>query len=102
MISDYESWVVADPDGCRLGSILMATPRYRCSLCGNLTRFDVVTTSTVKAFYHYNLGGTLTIEESETLASSIVEVSCRWCGHGKAIETVDEITATDDAVPSEQ
>ena len=97
-----ESWVVRDHDERRLGSLPMATPRYRCSLCGNLTRFDVVTTSTVKAFYHYNLGGGLTIEDAETLNSSVDEVSCRWCGHGNAIETVDEITAADDAVPSEQ
>ena len=31
--------------------------RYRCNDCGNLTRFDVVETTTVRSFHHYSLGG---------------------------------------------
>lgn len=60
---------------------------YRCAACGNLTRFDVVTHRRTRAFHHYSLGGELSIEDVEVLAESVEEVSCRWCGHGNAIET---------------
>jgi hypothetical protein len=36
---------------------------YRCRACGNRTRFDVVTTSTSRAFHHYSLGGELHVED---------------------------------------
>ena len=65
----------------------MAT-RYRCTACGNLTRFDVTTSRRTKAFHHFTVGGELTIEEEEVLAESVEEVTCRWCGSGKAVETV--------------
>ena len=64
--------------------------RYRCASCGNLTRFDVITTSTVKAFHHYTVGGDLEVEDVETISESVDSVSCRWCGHGRSIEVVDE------------
>jgi hypothetical protein len=67
--------------------------RYRCSSCGNLTRFDVITTSTVKAFHHYTVGGDLEVEDVETIAESVDSVSCRWCGHGRNIEVVDAADA---------
>jgi hypothetical protein len=60
--------------------------RYRCAACGNLTRFDVVVTRRERAFHHYTVGGDLQIEERETLAEHVEEVSCRWCGHGRAVE----------------
>ncbi len=63
--------------------------RYRCSACGNLTRFDVVTSRRTKAFHHYSVGGELTIEEVDVLQESVEEVSCRWCGNGKAIEILE-------------
>jgi len=63
--------------------------RYRCSACGNLTRFDVVTSRRTKAFHHYSVGGELTIEEVDVLQESVEEVSCRWCGNGKAIEVLE-------------
>jgi len=50
----------------------MNAPRYRCSLCGNLTRFDVVTTATIKAFHHYSIGGDLEIEDPQTLSRVVV------------------------------
>ncbi len=68
------------------------TTRYRCAACGNLTRFNVVTTSRTKAFHHYSVGGDLAIEEIEVLDESVDEVSCRWCGNGNAIEVIDEAT----------
>jgi hypothetical protein len=76
--------------------------RYRCTSCGNLTRFDVVTTSTTKAFHHYTVGGDLVIEEPEVIATSVDSVLCRWCGNGRGVEVV-EVTeaASTDEVPAE-
>lgn len=64
----------------------VSSSRFRCAACGNLTRFDVTTTRTVRAYHHYTVGGELVVEEEETLADSVDEVSCRWCGHGRAVE----------------
>jgi hypothetical protein len=41
-----------------------------------------------KAFHHYTVGGQLSIEDSEVLAETIESVTCRWCGHGSAVETL--------------
>lgn len=62
------------------------TARYRCRSCGNLTRFDVTTTQTVKAFHHFSVGGELTVEDPEVLAERVDDVSCRWCGSGAGVE----------------
>ena len=64
--------------------------RYRCAACGNLTRFDVVVTRRERAFHHYTIGGDLQIEESETLSEHVEDVSCRWCGHGRAVERLEQ------------
>jgi DNA-directed RNA polymerase subunit RPC12/RpoP len=64
--------------------------RYRCSACGNLTRFDVTSTKTTKAFHHFTVGGELVIEDEEVVESSIHEVACRWCGHGRSIEVLED------------
>ena len=64
----------------------VTSPRYRCTACGNLTRFDVTTTVRTRAFHHYSVGGELTVEEAEVLAESVDEVLCRWCGTGTAVE----------------
>ena len=63
--------------------------RYRCSACGNLTRFDVTRTRTTKAFHHYTLGGELAVEDEEVLEETVGEVTCRWCGHGRAVEVLE-------------
>jgi len=59
--------------------------RYRCTACGNLTRFDVVETRRTRSFHHYTVGGELVIEDSDVLASEIESVDCRWCGSGNAV-----------------
>ncbi len=61
---------------------------YRCTACGNVTRFDVTMTRRTRAFYHFTVGGDLTVEEEQVLADDIEEVSCRWCGSAHAVETV--------------
>ncbi len=62
--------------------------RYRCTSCGNLTRFDVTATRTVKAFHHYTVGGELEVEEAETLAETIESVVCHWCNSDAGVETL--------------
>ena len=82
--------------------VAVTQTRYRCTACGNLTRFDVVTTSTVKAFHHYTVGGELEVEESEMLSQSVDSVTCRWCGHGRGVEVVDgPIESGTDAPPAD-
>jgi DNA-directed RNA polymerase subunit RPC12/RpoP len=82
------------------GSAAGAAPaRYRCTACGNLTRFDVVTMRRTKAFHHYSVGGELTVEDVEILEDRAEEVRCRWCGHGDAIEVLDAQPAPAQASP---
>ena len=64
------------------------TDRYRCAACGNLTRFDVTVTRRTRAFHHYSLGGELNVEDEEILSETVEEVACRWCGSGRAVETL--------------
>jgi hypothetical protein len=64
--------------------------RYRCTACGNLTRFDVVTTRRTRAFHHYTVGGELSVEEEVVLAEEVEDVSCRWCGSGEKVEELAE------------
>lgn len=64
--------------------------RYRCAACGNLTRFDVTVTRRTRAFHHYTVGGDLTVEEEAVLSEVVEEVSCRWCGSGRAVEELRE------------
>ena len=72
----------------------MGEPRYRCDACGNLTRFDVTTTKTTKAFHHYTVGGDLELEDIEVLALTVDQVACRWCGHGRnVVEIGDDVGA---------
>lgn len=65
---------------------MVSATRYRCAACGNLTRFTVVTDRRTTAFHHFSVGGFLSVEDEEVLAEKVVEVSCRWCGHGRAVE----------------
>lgn len=64
--------------------------RYRCNACGNLTRFDVIETTSVRSFHHFTVGGQLTVEEPEVIAQTIESVTCRWCGHGREVEVLTD------------
>ena len=66
----------------------MAT-RYRCTDCGNLTRFDVTTSRRTKAFHHFSVGGDLAVEDEEVLSEVVESVACRWCGTGSAVEALE-------------
>jgi DNA-directed RNA polymerase subunit M/transcription elongation factor TFIIS len=63
--------------------------RYRCAACGNLTRFDVTVARRSRAFHHYTLGGDLVVEDEQVLTEEVEDVTCRWCGHGEAVERLD-------------
>jgi len=63
----------------------VTSSRYRCTACGNLTRFDVTGTRTTRAYHHYSVGGELRVEHEEILAEAVEDVSCRWCGTGASV-----------------
>lgn len=77
----------------------MPAVRYRCAACGNLTRFDVVADRQTRSFHHYSVGGELAVEDEEVLHEHVVSVSCRWCGHGDAVEVI-ELDAPGDVAES--
>ena len=62
--------------------------RWRCSLCGNLTRFDVTRSSRVREFVHLELSGEPRIEETQVLSGEIEQVRCRWCNAADSVEIV--------------
>lgn len=62
--------------------------RWRCSRCGNLTRFDVTRSSRVREFVHVDLAGEPTVEECEVLDDVVEKVRCRWCDGSDAVELV--------------
>jgi len=76
--SDSAATVTADAD----------IVRYRCAACGNLTRFNVVTTRRTSAFHHFSVGGDLSIEEVEVLDETVEDVTCRWCGPAAKVEEI--------------
>jgi len=68
-----------------------AKARWRCSRCGNLTRFDVLRVQRANEFWHFDLSGQPQIEERDVTADEILEVKCRWCGTGAEVELVPRI-----------
>ena len=65
-----------------------ASTRWRCTRCGNLTRFDVTRSTRTRDFIHQDLAGEPTVEEQETLADTIEEIRCRWCDGVDCVELV--------------
>ena len=74
--------------------------RWRCAHCGNLTRFDVVRRARVEEFWHLDLAGEPTVEESRPLEEVVEEVRCRWCGKPDAVEIIAR-PAPGDPLPEE-
>lgn len=68
--------------------------RYRCTACGNLTRFDVVASVRTRSFHHFSIGGEAAVEEVEVLEERVEDVLCRWCGSAKAVEELDQAALT--------
>ncbi|MDF9812707.1 hypothetical protein [Streptomyces sp. SPB162] len=66
-----------------------ATTRWRCTLCGNLTRFDVTRSTKVVEYVHLDLAGEAKVEETEVLSETVESVRCRWCNAADRVELVD-------------
>ncbi len=62
--------------------------RFRCTTCGNLTRFDVLMTERTRGFHHFTLGGEREVEELEVLDRRVEKVSCRWCSNDTVVAEV--------------
>jgi hypothetical protein len=79
----------------RTGRVVLpaAGQRLRCAACGNLTRFDVVTSRRTVAFWHYTVGGVLAVEEERDLEVVAEELRCRWCGSTTQVEVVPALAA---------
>ncbi len=71
-----------------------ALTRWRCTACGNLTRFDVVRALRVREYVHADLTGDQVVEESESLGETVEHVTCRWCGAVDQVELVARPDAT--------
>jgi hypothetical protein len=65
-----------------------AETRWRCTLCGNLTRFDVTRSARVVEFLHFDLAGESKVEETEVLSETLESVRCRWCNAVDQVELV--------------
>lgn len=68
---------------------LVADARYRCTACGNLTRFDVTAVRRTRSFHHYTVGGELDVEDVEVLDETVESVECRWCGNADHVVVLD-------------
>lgn len=62
------------------------TGTYRCTLCGNRTRFDVYEQIRRRRFAHFTLGGEVEFEDEEVMDRRIEKVVCRWCDRSDGIE----------------
>lgn len=69
--------------------------RFRCTSCGNLTRFDVTTTRRTRSFHHYTVGGELEVEDVTVLAEDLESVECRWCGTSGIVVEIDPAAAAE-------
>jgi hypothetical protein len=65
-----------------------AESRWRCTLCGNLTRFDVTRSTKAREYVHVDLAGVPAVEEREVLSEVVEHVTCRWC---KAVDQVEVV-----------
>jgi hypothetical protein len=62
--------------------------RWRCARCGNLTRFDVVRSRRTVEFWHLDLGGEVSVDQTEVLTEHVDQVRCRWCDGLDCVELV--------------
>ena len=62
--------------------------RWRCTACGNLTRFDVVRVTRAREFVHADLSGEQQVEERDVVSDVIERVTCRWCNGVDTVELV--------------
>ncbi|WP_354639751.1 hypothetical protein [Kitasatospora camelliae] len=79
-----------------------ADTRWRCTLCGNLTRFDVTRSARVVEYLHFDLSGESKVEETEVLSETIERVRCRWCNAVDQVELVPRPGAEEDVTEDGQ
>jgi hypothetical protein len=65
-----------------------AQTRWRCTLCGNLTRFDVQRSTRAREFVHVSLAGEPVVEERQVETETVEHVTCRWCGRVDSVALV--------------
>ena len=70
-----------------------ADTRWRCTLCGNLTRFDVTSSARTRDYVHVDLAGTPVVEERVVVEEVVEHVACRWCGAVDQVELVARPTS---------
>ena len=72
------------------GSVPLPGPdtRWRCTRCGNLTRFDVHRTRSTVEYWHLDLAGEPTVAQTEVVAESVQQIRCRWCDVDGTVELV--------------
>ena len=81
------------PPACRR---LHVSVRYRCSGCGNLTRFDVVASQRTRSLHHFSVAGDLTVEDEAGARARVEQITCVWCGAtGDAIAEIAADTPAD-------
>ena len=66
-----------------------AGQRWRCSGCGNLTRFDVTRTRRTTEFWHFDLGGEHRVEETHVREESINAVKALQAGEEPEINDTE-------------
>ena len=77
-----------------------ATTRWRCSRCGNLTRFDVHRTRSTVEYWHLDLAGEHSVAQTEVVAERVERVRCRWCDTDGTVELVPRpVVGADATVP---
>lgn len=64
---------------------LAAGERYRCTDCGNLTRFDVTVRERATRFWHVDLSGHGHVERTEVAERDLDAVTCHWCATGGTV-----------------
>lgn len=58
---------------------------YRCTHCGNKTRFDVFDMVKRRRFEHADLSGGVEVDEEEIIDRVVERVVCRWCDRDDGI-----------------
>ena len=62
--------------------------RWRCTLCGNLTRFDVTRSTRASEYVHVDLSGNQVVEDRTVHTDVVEHVSCRWCHAVDQVEVI--------------
>ncbi|RZS89542.1 hypothetical protein EV189_1309 [Motilibacter rhizosphaerae] len=76
------------PDESPVPALPGPEQRWRCSRCGNLTRFDVTRRSRVTEYWHFDLPGSPAVESADVLEEVVERVRCRWCESTADVELV--------------